>query len=54
MMKKYGEYFAYEDGTWLGRWYEGDEVKDTKEGTAKSVAEANKQAQAWLASKKDK
>lgn len=53
-MKKYGEYFAYEDGTWLARWYEGNTVADSKEGKTKSVEEANKQAQAWLASKENK
>ncbi len=53
-MKKYGEYFAYEDGAWLARWYEGDQLIETKEGVAKSVEEANKQASAWLATKGDK
>lgn len=53
-MKKYGEIYIEEDNSWLARWYEGDELVDKKEGTAKSEEDAEKQASAWLASKGDK
>lgn len=55
-MKKYGEIFIDEpisDGSvaWLARWYEGDELIETKEGKAKDNAAAEKDAGAWLKAK---
>lgn len=47
-MKKYGEYYVNEDGSWLARWYEGNELKDKKEGTEKTEEDAHKKASAWL------
>lgn len=58
-MKKYGEIFINEpntDGTvsWLARWYEGNKLIETKEGTEKDYATAQTKSSAWLKSKGDK
>ena len=53
-MKKYGEYFVNEDGSWFARWYEGNEVADSTEGKEKTEQQADAKASAWVASKGDK
>lgn len=51
-MKKYGEIFINEDNSWLARWYEGDELIETKEGKAKDYDTAQANASAWIETKK--
>lgn len=50
-MKKYGEYFVNEDGSWIARWYEGNKVVDSKQGNESTEAKANEKASAWLKTK---
>lgn len=50
-MKKYGEYFVEEDGSWVARWYENNKVADSAKGEEKTAQQADAKAAAWLKAK---
>lgn len=50
-MKKYGEYFVEEDGSWLARWYEGNKVKDEAKGKEATEEKAHAKGSAWVKAK---